>query len=100
MGAEKFVYSWKRIGDLLAGWSHGLEVEMPGVLSELAQWLYTAEQIIDSSVDLRVDDAQQSLANITESISHHKVRSSLAVCIRREKSVISVNSERNFSNSQ
>ncbi|VDK87025.1 unnamed protein product [Litomosoides sigmodontis] len=65
--------NWKRIGDLLEDWSHNLECEMPGKLSELAQWLCTAEQLIQNPVDVRMDDAQLSLSNINESISHHKI---------------------------
>ncbi|VBB31019.1 unnamed protein product, partial [Acanthocheilonema viteae] len=65
--------SWKRIGDLLDEWSHNLECELPEKLSELVQWLCTAEQIIQNPVDMRVDDAQLSLSNINESISHHKI---------------------------
>ncbi|VDN86374.1 unnamed protein product, partial [Brugia pahangi] len=65
--------SWKRIGDLLEDWSHSLECELPEKLSELAQWLCTAEQMIQNPVDIRVDDVQLSLSNINESISHHKI---------------------------
>uniref|UniRef100_A0A158Q8X7 Calponin-homology (CH) domain-containing protein n=1 Tax=Elaeophora elaphi TaxID=1147741 RepID=A0A158Q8X7_9BILA len=65
--------SWKRIGDLLEDWSHNLECELPEKLSGLAQWLCTAEQMIQNPVDIRVDDAQLSLSNINESISHHKI---------------------------
>uniref|UniRef100_A0A915Q614 Calponin-homology (CH) domain-containing protein n=1 Tax=Setaria digitata TaxID=48799 RepID=A0A915Q614_9BILA len=65
--------SWKRIGDLLAEWSRSLEGELPEQLSELAQWLCTAEQIIQNPVDIQVDDAQLSLSNINESINHHKI---------------------------
>lgn len=67
------ICSWKRIGDLLEDWSHSLECELPEKLSELAQWLCTAEQMIQNPVDIRVDDVQLSLSNINESISHHKV---------------------------
>ncbi|KAM3715802.1 Nuclear anchorage protein [Dirofilaria immitis] len=65
--------SWKRIGVLLEDWSHRLEGELPGKLSELVQWLCTAEQIIQNPVEKRLDDAQLSLSNINESISHHKM---------------------------
>ncbi|EJD76228.1 hypothetical protein LOAG_16762 [Loa loa] len=65
--------SWKRIGEQLEDWSHSLECELPEKLSELAQWLSTAEQMIQNPVDVRMDDVQLSLSNINESISHHKI---------------------------
>lgn len=71
------ICSWKRIGDLLEDWSHNLECEVPGKLSELAQWLCTAEQLIQNPVNIQMDDAQLSLSNINESISHHKVYKSV-----------------------
>lgn len=70
---QNVICRWKRIGKLLEDWSHNLECELPEKLSELAQWLYTAEQMIQNPVDIRVDDVQLSLSNINESINHHKV---------------------------
>ncbi|VDM41156.1 unnamed protein product [Toxocara canis] len=63
---------WKKIGELLTEQSHGLESELPASLSGLAQWLCTAEEIIRRPIELRVDDAQQTLSRISETIEQHR----------------------------
>ncbi|KHN86505.1 Nuclear anchorage protein 1 [Toxocara canis] len=63
---------WKKIGELLTEQSHGLESELPASLSFLAQWLCTAEEIIRRPIELRVDDAQQTLSRISETIEQHR----------------------------
>uniref|UniRef100_A0A915B0W3 Calponin-homology (CH) domain-containing protein n=1 Tax=Parascaris univalens TaxID=6257 RepID=A0A915B0W3_PARUN len=63
---------WKKIGDLLTEQSHGFENELPASLSGLAQWLCSAEQIIRRPIELRVDDAQQTLSRINETIEQHR----------------------------
>lgn len=72
-GFSQSFYSWKRIGDALNQLNIGLEEELPNELSEIANWLCTAEQIIKDPISLRLDDAKQTLATINDAISQHKV---------------------------
>uniref|UniRef100_A0A0N5ABU1 Calponin-homology (CH) domain-containing protein n=1 Tax=Syphacia muris TaxID=451379 RepID=A0A0N5ABU1_9BILA len=61
-----FYSSWTKVGELLSKWSHRLEDELPGSLSDLSQWLCAAEQTISRPFELVAEDADHSLVRIKE----------------------------------
>ncbi|MFH4982146.1 hypothetical protein AB6A40_008855 [Gnathostoma spinigerum] len=63
---------WRRLGDLLMQWGHALDSELPDTLSEITQWLCSAEHIVRASIELRVDEPMQTLDRIIAAVDQHK----------------------------